>query len=127
MWGRLQVDPLFYQNIHFMRTVAEHLEVRQMRVEIECPDTRQKIESIRLGINLDGGGRPVLHFRRSEAKSIGHGNTQIPKQRSGKAAKALLSRNSEISMVVELHFLRRQDLVTGNAIDVADVMMRANE
>jgi hypothetical protein len=38
MRGRLQVDQLFHQNIHFIGTIAEHLEVRQMRVEIESPD-----------------------------------------------------------------------------------------
>src|ERR1700722_14668883 len=30
-------------------------------------------------------------------------------------------------MVVELHFLPRQDLIAGNTLDVADVMMRTNE
>jgi hypothetical protein len=37
---------------------------------------------------------------------MGNGNTEITKQRPGKSAKALLSWNSDISMVVELHFLR---------------------
>ena len=30
-------------------------------------------------------------------------------------------------MVVELNFLRRKDLTTGNALDVANVMMGTNE
>jgi hypothetical protein len=46
---------------------------------------------------------------------------------SSEAAQALLSRNSAISVVVELSFLHRQDLVAGNSLDVANVMMGTNE
>jgi hypothetical protein len=51
-------------------------------------------------------------------------NLQVPVvHRPSKAAKALLSWNSEIPMVVELHFLRLQDLVTGKAVDVANIVL----
>ena len=48
-------------------------------------------------------------------------------QRLAKAAKALLARNSAISVVVKLHFLRLQDLTTGDPLEAANVMMRTNE
>lgn len=64
--------------------------MRQMWMEMESPDALQEIESIRLGINFDGGCGPVRHFRRPKSKLIGHGNTQITKQRLGEAAQALL-------------------------------------
>jgi hypothetical protein len=38
MWGCLQIDRLFHQNVQLFRAVAVHLEVRQMRVEIESAD-----------------------------------------------------------------------------------------
>jgi hypothetical protein len=55
MWRRLQVKRLLYQNFHFLRTIAQHLEVRQVRVKVESADAPQEIKSIRLGIDLDRG------------------------------------------------------------------------
>src|ERR1700723_3601041 len=127
MWGCLQIDRLFHQNIQLLRAVAVHLEVRQMRVEIESADAPQEIKSIRRRIDVNRGRGAVPHFRRSKAEIIGNGNTQITKQRPGKAAEALLPWKSGISMVMELHFLRRQYLTTGNAVDVANVMVGTNE
>src|ERR1700722_4806533 len=98
-----------------------------MRVQIESLDALQEIESIRLGIDLDGSRRPIRHFRRPKAIPVGHGDTQVAKQCPGKSAKALLSRNPAFSMVMEFCFLRRQDFMTGNAVPIADVMMRAHE
>jgi len=74
-----------------------------------------------------GAGDPSCNFAGRSPKIIGHGNTQITEQRPCKAAKALLPWNSEISVVVELHFLSRQDFTTRNAVYIDDVMMRTNE
>ena len=76
---------------------------------MESPDALQEIESIRLGIDFDGGCGPVRHFRRPQTKLIGHGNTKITKQRLGKAAQALLPWNSNISVMVEF-----QDISTNH-------------
>src|SRR5580698_4811003 len=101
--------------------------MRQMRMKMESPDALQEIKSIRPCIDFDGSSRPVRHFRRPKSKLIGHGNTQITKQRLGKAAQALLPRNSNISVMVEFHFLPREDLISGNAVDVTNVVMRTNK
>src|ERR1700683_2425512 len=98
-----------------------------MRMEMESPDALQEIKSIRFGTYFDGGRRPIRHFCRPKSELIGHRNTQITKQRLGKAAQALLPWNSAISMMMVFHFLPRQDLITRNAVDVANVMVRTNE
>lgn len=84
------------KHIEARRDVAEAFHVRQMRVQVECRDTREKMQTVQLVVDLDRCRGPVGLRSGMQAEAVLDRHAEAGQQRAGEAAEALLRRFSMI-------------------------------
>jgi hypothetical protein len=122
-----EIDLLTRQHIELGDALAETLELRQMRVQIERAYTLKKLQPIKRRLDLYRRGRPVRLSRGMEPEAVLDRYAEAGKERACQSTELLLRRNRLIAVVQEVRQLAFQKLVMTEARHVADIVMRAYE
>ena len=96
-------------------------------MEIEGRNALQQPGPIKFREDSKRRGRPIRHFRGTQAEAVPHRQAQALQKRNAEVAEALSGRDGWITMVVEFEFLPRKPFVLGQPIRVTDVVMGTYE
>jgi len=122
-----KIDRLPGQDLKIRHCMAQTLEMRQVRVQVEPVEAVKQPKTIQLNLDLDRRGRPVLLGFRPESMAVLDRNAETGEQRARQTSEALLRGNCPVSMMQERGRLQRHALVVGEIVRVADVVVRTNE
>jgi hypothetical protein len=127
MRGRRQVDPLTNQHVEVGDGISDALKLRQMPVQIECPNALQKAKPVELRLDFDRRWGSVRFGRGMESEPVFHRHAEAREERARESAELLLWRDCLVTVVEEIRDLTLQPLIMGETRHVAYVMVGAYE